>query len=89
MCFGVLMLVLLIILTSGRVISYLLKDKIESKLNNLIGSILLLPGIPVIWLMSKTVQSDSNNVLQLYFPLIISLIVILVLLINIVRFNKK
>ena len=73
----ILMSILLIIMTSINIINYLLKDKIENKLNNLICSILLLPGIPVIWLMGECVSSDSNNILVFYFPLIISITVIL------------
>lgn len=85
----ILMSILLIIMTSINIINYLLKDKIENKLNNLICSILLLPGIPVIWLMGESVSSDSNNILVFYFPLIISITVILTLITNIVRLNKK
>lgn len=85
----ILILVLLMIIASSNIVTYLLKNEIESKLNSLIFSISLLPGIPLIWLMSRSTSSVFNNFLNFYFPLIVSIIIILALLFNIIRFNRK
>ncbi|MGO1581433.1 MAG: hypothetical protein ACTHWZ_08525 [Peptoniphilaceae bacterium] len=82
-------LILGLILICNSIIVHILKSRVERKTTNLIAIIGLLPGIPLLWLMTRNINSDSNSFLSFYFPLIITLITLSILLINIIKVNKN
>ncbi|WP_369899553.1 hypothetical protein [Bacillus manliponensis] len=77
---------LLLIAISNVVIRALLQNKIKKSMLNLINSIVVLPGIPLLWFMSNTRSFSFNGFIDFYFPLIITIFLILMLIINLVRF---
>lgn len=76
---------LLLILISNFIIRNLLKNKIKKTTLNFISSVVILPGIPLLWLIISTNDLSVNNFVSFYFPLIITIFLILMLVINLVR----
>ncbi|CAM4417839.1 hypothetical protein BAMA_04165 [Bacillus manliponensis] len=79
---------LLLIIISNVVIRALLQNKIKKSMLNLISNVVVLPGIPLLWFMSDIRSFSSNVFWDFYFPLIITIFLILMLIINLVRFIK-
>lgn len=79
---------LLFIVISNFIIRALLQNKIKKSMLNLISNVVVLPGIPLFWFMSDIHNFSSNVFWDFYFPLIITIFLMLMLIINLVRFIK-
>lgn len=80
---------LLLILISNFIVNILLKNKIKKNTLNFISSVVVLPGIPLFWLITYTCDLPFNNFFNFYFPLIITVFLILMLVINLIKLIKN
>ncbi|AJI25881.1 putative membrane protein (plasmid) [Bacillus cereus E33L] len=80
---------LLLILISNFIIKNLLKNKIKKTTLNFISSVVVLPGISLFWLITYTCDLPFNIFLSFYFPLIITIFLILMLIINLIKLIKN
>ena len=75
------------IIMSGFAVSIILKNKVIKQTDHLIRAIILLPTIPLAWLMNS---DDSPNIFfSFYLPLIITVIVTLMLIVSIIKYYKS
>lgn len=79
---------LLLVLISNFSIIVILKNKIEKTILNFLSSIVILPGIPLFWLMVYT-NLPSNDFLSFYFPLLITVYLILMFTIRLMKLIKR
>lgn len=82
---------IIIYIFSSKIITYLLKNKINIALNNLIFSISMIPMIPLIW-VTRQIMILNNKVdvsFTFYFALIVTIIVLLILIRNIYLYKKN
>ena len=71
------------------IIRNILKNKVEKNIINVVGNIVMLPAIPIFWLIINTPEPSSNIFISLYFPLIITFLVLLTTFINLIKFVKN
>lgn len=83
-----LVVTLLLVLISNFSIIVILKNKIEKTILNFLSSIVILPGIPLFWLMVYT-NLPSNDFLSFYFPLLITVYLILMFTIRLMKLIKR
>ncbi len=79
---------LFLVLVSNFSIILILKNKIEKTILNFLSSIVILPGIPLFWLMVYT-NLPSNDFLSFYFPLLITVYLILMFTIRLMKLIKR
>lgn len=79
---------LFLVLISNFSIIVILKNKIEKTILNFLSSIVILPGIPLFWLMVYT-NLPSNEFLSFYFPLLITIFLILMFIIRLIKMIKN
>ncbi|OEH56376.1 hypothetical protein AQ616_02330 [Oceanobacillus sp. E9] len=79
---------LFLVLVSNFSIILILKNKIEKTILNFLSSIVILPGIPLFWLMIYT-NLPSNDFLYFYFPLLITVYLILMFTIRLMKLIKR
>lgn len=78
----------LFVLISNFTIRILLKNKVKKNTLNFISNVVILPGIPLLWLIIDTLNFQDNSFMDFYFPVIITLFLILMLIINLIRLTK-
>ncbi len=77
------------IIMSGFAVSIILKNKVSKQTDHLIRTIIILPAIPLAWLMSS-VKSDSPHIFfSFYLPFIFTVIVTLMLIVRIIKYYKN
>ncbi len=79
---------LFLVLISNFSIIVILKNKIEKTILNFLSSIVILPGIPLFWLIVYT-NLPSNEFLSFYFPLLITIFLILMFIIRLIKVIKN
>ena len=80
------------ILISKYVVDGVLRNKIEKDILDLIGSIIVLPTIPISWRWASelTLPGQEPRVFfSFYTPLFLSIFLVAVLLINIFKYNRN
>ena len=81
--------IIVIILFCNAFVSGILYKKVEKDVIRLITNIILIPAIPLSWLISS-VRNDSPHIFfSFYLPLFFTVVVISMLVINIVKYNKN
>ena len=86
------MFLLFSILISKYVVDGVLRNKVEKDILDLIGSIIVLPAIPISWKWASelTLPGQEPRVFfSFYTPLFLTVFLVVVLLINIVKYNKN
>ena len=80
------------ILISKYVVDEVLRSKVEKDILNLIGSIIVLPAIPVFWRWAAELslqRQEPNVFFSFYTPMFLTIFLFSMLLINIVKYNKN
>ena len=86
------MFLLFFILILKYVVEGVLRNKVEKDILDLIGSIIVLPAIPISWRWATelTLPGQEPRVFfSFYIPLFLSLFLVVVLLINIIKYNRN
>ena len=65
------------------------ENNIKGQVYDLITIIVVLPAIPLIWIVFKDFDSQANNILTFYVPLIITISFLVSLSNRIIKYRKK
>ena len=65
------------------------ENNIKGQVYDLITIIVVLPTIPLIWIVFKDFDSQANNILTFYVPLIITISFLVSLSNRIIKYRKK
>ena len=74
---------LFLIFLSNFIIHILLKSKINKITLNFVSGVVMLPDIPIFWFIIYSRKTTSND---FYFPLIVTVIFIIMFVIHTIRF---
>ncbi|WP_054707858.1 hypothetical protein [Bacillus sp. JCM 19041] len=66
-------LVLFMIVLSNYIIHLLLKNEVGKNMLRVISGLVIMPGIPILWIMT---YDDSNTFISFYLPLLVTILVI-------------
>ena len=83
------MLAFWMIIGSNKLINYLLKDKIDKKLMDLLDIVSIIPMVPVFWAWRKSVIININKDFTFYIALFFSVAFFLVLIRKTYLYNKE
>lgn len=80
--------ILLFVVISNAIVVTVLKKKIGMNVINLISNIIILPAIPLLWLISRGFDLGANTFTSFYLPLIVTIFIIGMLIFRIIKYIK-
>lgn len=77
-----------LIILSTMFVTSILQHQVKKETYMLINSIVVLPAIPALWMMTNELSSEADRFTQFYLPTFFTAFLILSLLYRLIRYKK-